>query len=182
VTEGTPLTIARSSSLHRPRGRRERGAVSEIFSTLLLVAIVISLGVLVFTFASGGLGSLSQSFTGLISNQGNAVSEHFVVEQVSFCTSTGQAGCGGATGANVYVRNTGAITSTLVSVYVVDQSTGTYVTQVPLSSPYQALNVGTVLNIPNTVVTGFTPSHGHTYSFTVTSFLGNSVIFYAKAS
>lgn len=156
--------------------------MSEIVSTLLLVAIVVSLGVVVFTFASGGLGSLTGSFTGLISNQGNAVAEHFVVEQVTFCTSTSQSGCSGGTGASVYVRNVGTITSTLVSVFVVDQSLNKFVVQIPLSSPYQTLNVGAVLDIPNTVVTGFTPSHGHTYSFTVTSNLGNSVIFNAMAS
>jgi len=121
---------------------------------------------------------LSQSFTGLISNQGNAVSEHFAVEQVNFCMSTTQTGCGSGTGANVYVRNVGAISSTLVSVYIVDQSTGTFVSQVAIST---SLTATSVVDIPYTTLV-FTPSHGHTYSFTVTSFLGNSVIFYAKAT
>jgi flagellin-like protein len=151
--------------------------VSEIVSTLLLVAIVVSLGVLVFTFASGGLSSLTGSFTGLISGQGNAVAEHFVVEQVTFSFS-------GTIGADVYVRNVGTIASTLVSVYVVDQSTNTFVAQFPLTTAQGALNVGAVLNIPHTIVTfpASTLFHGHTYSFTVTSILGNNVIFYAKAT
>jgi len=91
--------------------------VSEIVSTLLLVAIVVIRGVIVFTFASGSLSSLTGSFAGLISSQGNTVAEHYVVEQVTFTFS-------GTTGADVYVRNVGTISSTLVSVYVVDQSTG----------------------------------------------------------
>ena len=148
--------------------------MSEIVSTLLLVAIVVSLGVIVFTFASSGLGSLTGSFTGLISGQGNAAAEKFVVEQVAFTFT-------GTTGATVYVRNVGTVASTLVSVFIVDQSTGTFVSQVALTTAQGTLNVGAVLPIPNTLLT-FTPSHGHTYSFTVTSSLGNSAIFYAKAT
>ena len=148
--------------------------MSEIVSTLLLVAIVVSLGVIVFTFASSGLSSLTGSFTGLISGQGNAVAEHFVVEDVTFTFT-------GTTGADVYVRNVGTVSSTLASVFVVDQSTSTFVAQFPLTTAQGTLNVGTFLDIPHTLLT-FTPSHGHTYSFTVTSILGNSVIFYAKAS
>jgi hypothetical protein len=127
--------------------------------------------VIVFTFASGSLSSLTGSFTGLISNQGNAVAEHFVVEQVAFTFS-------GTAGADVYVRNAGTISSTLVSVYIADQSTNTFVAQVPIST---AVNAGTVADIPHTTLT-FTPSHGHTYSFTVTSSLGNSITFNAEAS
>jgi len=152
---------------------RTRRAVSDVVATLLLVAVVVSLGVIAFTFASTGLGSLTQSFTGLISNQGNAVAERFVVEQVTFNFPA-------TSGADVYVRNVGTIASTLVSVYVVDQSTNAFVTQVALSSS-NVVNVGTVLDIVHSTVT-FTPSHGHTYSFTVTSNLGNSVTFNARAT
>jgi len=152
----------------RHRGHR---AISEVVSTLLLVAIVVSLGALVFTFASGSLSSLTGSFSGLISNQGNAVAEHFVVEQVTITFS-------GTTGADVYVRNVGATSSILVSIYVVDQSTNAFVAQVPIST---TLNAGAVVDIPHTTLT-FTPSHGHTYSFTVTSSLGNSVTYDARAT
>jgi hypothetical protein len=127
--------------------------------------------VLVFTFANTGLSSLTQSFAGLMSSQADAISEHFVVEQVTFTFS-------GTAGADVYVRNVGAISSKLVSVFIVDQSTGISITQVAMST---ALNVGTVVDVPHTTLT-FTPSHGHTYSFTVTSTLGNSVTFNARAA
>ena len=173
-----PRSLRGSRPPHR--GQKRRG-VSEVVSTLLLVAVVVTLGVLVFTFASGGLSSLTGSFTRLITNQGNAVNEHFVVTQATFCTSTTQAGCSGTTGASVYVRNVGTISSTLVSVYIVDQSTGTFVKQVALTTAQGTLNAGTVLDIANTVLT-FTPSHGQTYSFTVTSNLGNSVTFNSLAT
>jgi len=136
-----------------------------------MVAIVVGLGSFVYIFASGGLNSLSQGFTNLISGSANSVSERDLVEQVVFFFS-------GTTGADVYVRNVGTISSTLVSVYIVDQSTGTFISQTAIST---AVNVGTFVNIPHTALT-FTPLHGHTYSFTVTSNLGNNVIFYAKAS
>src|SRR5712691_2818841 len=91
-----------------------RLAVSEIVATLIMLAVVASLGVLVFTFATSGLGSLSQSFTSLMGGSGDAISEKFVVEQVTFTTS-------GSQGADVYLRNVGTISTTLVSVYIVDQ-------------------------------------------------------------
>jgi flagellin-like protein len=153
---------------------QKRRAVSEVVSTLLLVAIVVTLGVVVFTFASGGLSSLTGNFTRLMTNQGNSVDEHFVVEQVVFSFT-------GTTGASVYVRNVGTIASTLVSVYIVDQTTGTFVKQVPLTTAQGTLDAGTVLDISNTLLT-FTPSHGQAYSFTVTSILGNSVTFDAEAT
>jgi flagellin-like protein len=154
--------------------RERRRAVSEVVSTLLLIAIVVTLGVFVFSFASGGINSLTGSFTRLMTNQGNAVDEHFLVEQVTFSFS-------GTTGASVYVRNVGSIASTLVSVYIVDQSTGAFVKQVPLTTTQGTVDVGTVLDIPNTVLT-FTPVHGQAYSFIVTSNLGNSVSFSSKAT
>jgi hypothetical protein len=81
-------------------------------------------------------------------------------------------------GASVYVRNVGTVPITLVSVYVVDQSTNTFVMQAAIN---QALSVGVLVDIPQTTIS-FTPSHGSTYSFTVTSSSGNSVTFDEKAS
>jgi len=110
-----------------------------------------------------------------MSGQGNVVAEHFDVEQVTFTFT-------GTTGADVYVRNVGTISSTLVSVYIVDLTTGAFVTQVALTpAPGIALNVGTFVDIPHTALT-FTPSHGHTYSIKVTSILGNDDTFDAKAT
>jgi flagellin-like protein len=171
------MTRARAVAPSPRRGgwkREKRRAVSEVVSTLLLIAIVVTLGVFVFSFASGGINSLTGSFTRLMTNQGNSVDEHFVVEQVTFSFP-------GTTGASVYVRNVGSIASILVSVYIVDQSTGAFVKQIPLTTAQGTVDVGTVLDIPNTVLT-FTPVHGQAYSFIVTSNLGNSVTFSSKAT
>jgi hypothetical protein len=142
----------------------------------MLVAVVVALGVVVFTFASGGLGTLTGNFTHLIANQGNAVDENLVVMQVTF-TFTGTAG------ADVFVRNDGTITSTLVSVFVVDQSTGALVSQFTTGSLPATLNAGAFFDI-NLHQAGatFTPAHGHTYLFKVTSSFGSSVSFNAEAS
>src|SRR3989442_10608954 len=156
----------------RRLGRAKHGrrrAVSEIVATLIMIAVVASLGVLAFTFASSGLGSLSQSFVNLMGGSGDAISEKFVVEQVTFTTS-------GTQGADVYVRNVGTISTTLVSVYIVDQTSSTFISQTAIST---AVNVGTFVDI---ALHTFNPSHGHAYSFTVTTFRGNSVIYNAKAT
>jgi len=145
----------------------------------MMVAIVVALGVLAFTFASSGLSTLTGGFTNLITNQGKAVDEHFVVEQVSFTFSTPTTG-----GADVYVRNVGTIASTLVSVYVVDQTTGAFVAQFPLTTAQGTLDAGSVIDISHSVLAfpASTLAHGQTYSFTVTSNLGDSVTFAARAT
>ena len=79
------------------------------------------------------------------------------------------------TGANVYVRNVGTIPSTLVSAYVTDLTSGTFVSQTTISD---TVNVGTFVEIS----LSFTGSHGHTYSFTLTSSLGNSVTYEEEAT
>lgn len=83
-----------------------------------------------------------------------------------------------ASGASVYLRNVGSVASTVVSVFVVDQSTNSFVGQFPVSL---VLNAGSYTVISSSTL-GFLPAHGHSYSFTVTSQLGNSVEFIAKAT
>jgi hypothetical protein len=72
----------------------------------------------------------------------------------------------------------GPTASTLVSVYVADQTTGLFVNQFAVNT---ALNAGTVFQLPHNAI-AFTWVHGHTYSFTITSNLGNSVIYNARAA
>ncbi len=81
-------------------------------------------------------------------------------------------------GADVYVRNGGSIQTTLVSVYITDTTSGSFVSQTTVSTTVQ---VGTFVEIPHTTLT-FTPTHGHTYSFVVSSSLGNSVVYQAEAT
>jgi hypothetical protein len=144
---------------------------------------------------AAGAGSVPSGFTGVYSNAYPPNQNEYVGYKAVAATQTGLAvSCGtnanGAettdaivayttpAGADVYVRNVGTTPVTLVSVYVVDESTNAFVTQVAIS---MTLNVGSAVEVPHTTLT-FTPAHGHTYSFTVTSSLGNSVTFDSRAT
>jgi flagellin-like protein len=154
------------------RHNQKRRAVSEVVGILLMLAVVVTTGVLIFTFASGGMTSLSESYAVAMSRQGSAAAERFVVEQASFNFS------GAPTGADLYVRNVGTVSANLVSVYITDLTSDASVLQATIST---TVNVGAFGDIPHTTLT-FTPAHGHTYSFTVTSSLGNSATYRAEAT
>jgi hypothetical protein len=79
-------------------------------------------------------------------------------------------------GADLYVRNTGTLSSNLVSVFIVDESTGALVGQVPISSTVSA---GALVDISHLTYTGldFSPTAGEAYFFKVTSSLGNSATY-----
>ncbi|MDA4115542.1 MAG: hypothetical protein OK442_03170 [Thaumarchaeota archaeon] len=148
---------------------------------LLLVAIAVTMGLVMLAFANGALSSLGGGFGVLASNRGNAVAENFVVEQAAFCLTSSCASTCSPTctlGASLYVRNVGTISSTLVSVYIVDQSVNAFVKQVAIS---QVLGVGAIVDIPQSTLS-FTPSQGHSYSFIVTSSFGDSVTFNEMAN
>jgi len=142
---------------------------------------------------AAGAGGMAAGFTGVYSstfppNQNEYVGyEGVSATQTNLVTSCGTNSYGAEitdavtasrAGADVYVRNSGTVPVTLVSVYIVDQSTNTFISQTATSI---TVNVGAFVDIVHTTLT-FTPSHGHTYSFTVTSSLGNSVIYDAKAA
>ncbi|MHB2037267.1 MAG: archaellin/type IV pilin N-terminal domain-containing protein, partial [Nitrososphaerales archaeon] len=67
---------------------RKRG-VSEIIATVLMVLLVVSISATVFAYASNGLGSFGESFSNLLANQGNAISEQFSLEQSTFNLTAG---------------------------------------------------------------------------------------------
>lgn len=71
--------------MQRHPGRR---GISEVIATLLMLAVVVTLGVGIFTFASGGLNSLSENYAAAMGGRSNAVSEKFAVEQVTFSSGT----------------------------------------------------------------------------------------------
>lgn len=148
--------------------------------------------VLLYACAAGS-GSTAAGFTGLYStayspDQGEYVGyESVSATQSNLATSCGANSYGAEItdavpaftgGANLYVRNVGTISSTLVSVFVVDQSTKTFVAQYPTS---MAVGPGGLAEIPYTSLS-FSPARGNTYSFKVTSSLGNSAALNAEAT
>ena len=138
---------------------------------LLMLAVVIALGVLAFAASSGAMSGLSENYAAGMTQQVAAREEKFTIEQVAFSFS-------GTTGADIYVRNTGTIATTLVAVYVSDLTSGSFVSQTTVST---TVNVGTFTEIPHTTMT-FSPTHGHEYSFTLVSSLGNSETYEAEAT
>ena len=141
---------------------------------------------------AAGAGGMASGFTGVYSNTYPPDQNEYVgyqdvsSTQASLAESCGTNGYGAqisdalvaATGASVYVRNVGAAPTTLVSVYVSDLTSDTFVLQATISI---TVNVGTFAEISDSAL-AFTPSHGHTYSFTVTSLSGGSVIYDAEAT
>jgi len=146
---------------------------------------------LLFACAAGA-GGVAAGFTSVYSNayppdQGEyAGYEGVSTIQTGVATTCGTNSYGveisdamvASTGADVYVRNVGTAQTNLVSVYINDLTTDTLVSQATISV---MVNVGSFAEIPHNSI-AFVPSHGHTYSFTVTSAVGDSVIYEAEAT
>ncbi len=85
--------------------------------------------------------------------------------------TVGQVTAGQQAGANLYLRNTGSTIVTVSAVYVQNVTSNSFVESYQLS-PATTIQPGSVavVNVP------FNPSRGETYSFTVTTTLGYSVV------
>jgi flagellin-like protein len=141
---------------------------------------------------AAGEGSMAAGFTSIYSDAYFPPQSEYVGYQdvssteTSLATSCGTNSYGAevtdavvaSSGADLYVRDVGAVPTTLVSVYVADLTTNTLVAQSTISI---TVDVGTFAEITHDAIP-FVPSHGHTYSFTVTSSLGNSVIYREEAT
>jgi flagellin-like protein len=144
-----------------------------------------------FNVATASLGA---GFTSLGYTSGDFFADEYAIESATQSSSTVgysaisasannaiadaiQASPASISGADVYVRNVGSIPTTLVSVYVTDVSADAFVSQTTISL---TANVGTFVDIPHATL-AFVGTLGDTYSFTVTSSLGNSVVYDAEA-
>jgi len=141
---------------------------------------------------AAGAGGVATGFTSIYSNtyppdQNEYVGYEGVSSiQTNLATSCGSNSFGAeitdavvaSSGPDIYVRNVGTAPTTLVSVYITDATADAFVSQTTISI---TVNVGTFADIPHNSI-AFVPSHGHTYSFTVSSSLGNSVIYNVEAT
>jgi len=141
---------------------------------------------------AAGVGAMAAGFTTIYGINYPPPQNEFVgYESVSATQDSLSASCGtdsygaeitdavvASSGADLYVRDTGAIPTTLVSVYVTDLTAGSIVAASTISV---TIDVGTFAEISHASVP-FVPSHGHEYSFTVTSLRGNSVVYDAEAN
>jgi flagellin-like protein len=89
-----------------------RKAVSPIISTLLLIAIAVAAGIIVYVFV-GGLGS------SLTKSGGSQVTELWSLDAYNYVLGTAANSCGTQTAPclQVYFRNTGSAPSTIGSVF-----------------------------------------------------------------
>ncbi len=151
--------------------KRYRKGISEIIASLLMIVVVVGLSAIIFTFATNNFSEMGSNLSNLFGNSQNALEERVVVEQVTF----NETGCSCThLGVNLYVRNDGINPSIISAIYVTNVTASSLVTTSTLS---KQINSGAFAII--TVV--FTPDVGTTYSFTIATQLGNTVVINAKA-
>jgi hypothetical protein len=138
-----------------------------------MILVVVAVGTTVFAFASGGFDSFGSSFSNLMGNSGNQISEQVVVEQAVF-VNTGRAA---TSGADLYVRDVGLNPSTIAAVYVQNATTGSFVEQFTAPPLPTTINSGVFQIV---FVSNFVPDHGIVYTFTLATTLGNTVSTNAK--
>ena len=130
-----------------------------------MILVVVSLSAVIFAFASNGFSSWESGLSTLFGNSSNSLSERIVVEQVTFNES------GSNLGANLYVRNVGQGVSTISAIYLTNATSNTFVLSYQISPAKQIL-AGSFKIITVT----FTPDKGSTYSFSIATQLGNTVL------
>lgn len=142
---------------------------------------------------AAGAGSMASGFTSMYSNSYPSYQDELVGYQLvsttesSLVESCGTSSTNGAEisdalvasgGADLYIRNVGSVSTTIQGVYITDATTGSFVAQFQVS---MAVNVGTFGEISHSTVF-FYPADGDTYSFVVTSSLGNSIDYSAEVT
>ncbi len=164
--------------------RVKRRAVSTIIAELLLIAMTVAIGTLVYSFASAAFGSFGTGFTGFVSSSGDTLSEHLIVEQVSF-TYNSTCAC-----SDLYLRNVGLKPVTILAVYISNVTANLPVPVCPSASPCATVQWPSGFPAtPITVQPGhfvqvkilFVQDSGKTYGFVVVTSRGNEVIAYEKA-
>ena len=135
-----------------------------------MIVIVVGLSAIIFAFATNGFSGMGSNLSNLFGSSANALAERVVVEQVTFNET------GAKLGVNLYIRNDGLNPTTLESVYVTNITASKLVLAYTIS-PAKQINSGYFEIIAVT----FTPDVGTTYSFTIATQLGNTVITNAKA-
>lgn len=133
-----------------------------------MIVVVVGLSAIVFTFATNDFSGMGSNLSNLFGNSESALAERVVVEQTYF----NETGCTCAhLGASLFVRNDGVNPTFIAAVYVTNVTASKQVL-VDTLSPATQINSGSFAII--TVL--FTPDLGTTYSFTIATQLGNTVI------
>ena len=132
---------------------RNRKAISPIFATLILIAIAVIAGVVVYMFTSGTLATMTAG--------GTAGQEKVTVQAASISV---------ANGIKVYVEQTGGPAATVNALIIKNNAGGT----VGVVSVSTSLTAGALTTISGTTPAGVTS--GSTYTVTVTTAAGGSFV------
>jgi flagellin-like protein len=136
-------------------------AISPIFATLILIAIAVIAGVVVYMFTSGTLATMTGG--------GVAGTEKVAVQGVTLSASTG---------VTVYAQSTNSMTVTLTSI-VIKNSNGDIVCSITPATT-SLPSSGAITSIANaTAVTGVTANNPYTITLVSTkggSFVSSSVV------
>ena len=144
---------------------KNRKGISPIFATLILIAIAVIAGVVVYMFTSGTLATMTGG--------GTAAQEKITVQAASIVVASG-----GST--KVYLEQTGGPAATINS-FIIKDSTGTTVGVISGTNAF-GTGVSTVLLTTGslTTITATTPttglSVGSTYTITVTTAAGGNFL------
>ena len=134
---------------------RSRKAISPIFATLILIAIAVIAGVVVYMFTSGTLATMT--------NGGTAAQEKVAIQGVQYAHS--------ATTINVYAENMGTGSVTVNGLIIKDSQGNTV--EVATSFSNVALATGNLVTVPGTIVA---LTQGSAYTVTLTTTKGGSFV------
>ncbi len=132
--------------------RRSLHAISPIFATLILIAIAVIAGIVVYMFTSGALSASTAS--------SNAGQEKVAVQGVDPTVPV------------AYAQNTGS-TSVFIVNAIVKDSSGNILTNTPLATPVELLTSGALASV-GIDLTGAVS--GSSYTVTVVSDNGGSFV------
>jgi len=135
-------------------------AISPIFATLILIAIAVIAGVVVYMFTSGTLATMTSG--------GTAGQEKITVQAASISSTSGLS--------TVYVEQTSGPAATVNSLIVKDSSGATLGVITTLTGAGSQLVAGTLTQISGTYGGSTALVAGQTYSITVTTKAGGSFV------
>jgi len=142
---------------------RNLKAISPIFATLILIAIAVIAGVVVYMFTSGTLATMTGG--------GTAAQEKVAVQGASIkvgTTSTGNVA--------VYAQSTNTQDVTIDSMIVKDSAGNTVIVLTPTSGPTTLSGNGSLVTVTKSLVTLTGITVGQPYTVTLVSTKGGSFV------
>ena len=139
-------------------------AISPIFATLILIAIAVIAGVVVYMFTSGTLATMTGG--------GTAATEKVSVQGASISVGTGANGV-----LSVYAQSTNNVPVTITSIIIKDASGNTITTVTPVVAGSYVTSIpatGALAQVGGSTFTLTGVTAGNTYSVTLVSTKGGS--------